>query len=98
MTTESIAGIRTLDRSNEAAVRGTLDEIKKQRDLYRKTMYTFAEMLKSLNEQKTSLLKILGIPFNDVHTNLNGLMTRKPDHSSALPLESKDAISLINEF
>ncbi len=98
MTTELITAITALDRSKEAADQGTLDEIKKQSDLYRTTMYKFADMLKSLNEQKTSLLGILVIPLKGKQTGLNGMITREPDHIPAAPSQSTDAISLIHEI
>jgi uncharacterized coiled-coil DUF342 family protein len=93
MTTELITTITALDRSKEAADQATLNEIKKQRDLYKTTMYKFAEILKSLTEKKTSLQEdLLVIPLSGVHKDLNGLITREPDHLLAVPSESTDAI------
>jgi hypothetical protein len=100
MTTELITTITALDRPQEAADQDTLDKFKKERDLYRTTMYKLAEMLKSLNEQKTALLGRFVTPLNGVHQGPNGHITREPDHSpvqSRVSSESSNAISLINE-
>jgi len=92
MTTELVTSITALNRSKETADRGTLDEIKKQRDLYRKTLYTFAEMLKSLHEKKSSLQG--RVSFNGVHQDLNDRISAVPD---MLP-EPNDAIALVKEI
>ena len=97
MTTELITTITALDRPQKAADQDTLAKFKKERDLYRTTMYKLAEMLKSLNEQKTALLGRFVTPLNGVHQKPNGHITREPDHSPAQGPISTDAISLINE-
>jgi hypothetical protein len=55
MTINILTAISALDQAKEKADQGTLEAIKAQRELYKKTFYAYADALKDLNQKKISL-------------------------------------------
>lgn len=62
--TQLLTVITALDQSKETADQGTLNEIKAQRDLYKRGFFAYAEALKGLEQKKSSLKDRLMIPLN----------------------------------
>lgn len=55
MTTQLVHDISALDRAHQASDQTIINELKKQRDLFKKAFYAFVEELKQLEIEKTTL-------------------------------------------
>lgn len=91
MTTQLVNDISALDQAHQASDQNIINELKKQKDLYKQAFYTLAEELRQLGIEKASLQERLVVKIAAQNLSKEGDTT--PDMPASVDLPARETVS-----